>query len=361
MALSPRKEKILKAVVDKYISDAVPVSSKEIQVSHMQDTSSATIRNELAALEEMGYLTQPHTSSGRVPTAEAYRLYVEKLMPKRKLTTSELAIIKKNFSTQVTEIEEILKKTAKVISEVTNYTSVAFAPKINDAVIKNIKFIKLTDYSALTVIVTDMGVVRDTVIELEEPFSEDYFEAASIFTLKAFYNKRVSEIVKPKKAIAASVGEYKAFFDYVIRVLEEYYLSEDSEEDILIEGTSKILEYPEYSNVEKARAVLKVLDAKEKLYPLLKNSEQIDLNIQIGHEGDDPLNDCAIITTNYQVNGKSIANAGVIGPIRMDYPLVISVLDYIGKTLQALPGSAGDKAAREKAKGKAERKTNNEQ
>ncbi|MDE6966574.1 MAG: hypothetical protein K2O94_06315, partial [Clostridiales bacterium] len=138
MGLTGRKEKILQAVVDGYIENCQPVSSSEIREKHLPALSSATIRNEMAALEEMGYLTQLHTSSGRVPTAEAYRLYVEKLMPRRKLTRSELKIVKRYFNKKVTELDDVLKSTAKVISEITNLTSVAYVQNAEDATVLNI-------------------------------------------------------------------------------------------------------------------------------------------------------------------------------------------------------------------------------
>jgi len=152
LGISGRKEKILQAVVDSYINSCEPISSAEIKEHHLPALSTATIRNELAALEEMGYLVQPHTSAGRIPTAEAYRLYVERLMPKRKLTRSELKTVKRYFNRKITELDDILKSTAKVISEITNLTSVAYAQDINDAVIQNIKIVKLTDTTALVII-----------------------------------------------------------------------------------------------------------------------------------------------------------------------------------------------------------------
>jgi heat-inducible transcriptional repressor len=337
MVLSQRKEKIVKAVVDSYIRNPSPVSSKEIQARHMRDTSSATIRNELASLEEMGYLEQPHTSSGRVPTAEAYKLYVEKLMPARKLTRAELAIIEKHFNTQLVEVEDILRKAARVISEITNYTSVAFAPKTSGAIIQNIKIVKVAENSALVVIVTDSGIIKDTLIETGGSYSDEYFEAASRFMLKCFYGRSVAEILTPDKIIRESMEEYRRFFDGVLKILREYFLSDG--EEIVLEGGSKILQYPEYGDVNKAREVLQIFDAKEKLYPMLKEADEVDLNIKIGPDTrEDALSECAIVTANYHVNGRSVANAGVIGPIRMDYPLVVSVLDYIGKVLNGLQG-----------------------
>ncbi len=338
MALSARKEKILRAVVDNYINTAVPVSSKELAEKHMPGLSSATIRNELSALEEMGYLVQPHTSSGRVPTSDAYKLYVDKLMPRRKLTRSELNVIKKYFSAQIGEIEDVLKKTAKVLSEITNYTSVTVMPKMHDALVKNIKFVSLDPYSMLVVIVTDGGVIKDTVVELDESISEEYLSAAAKFISKAFYNRPLFEVLDPDNAIKEEIESYRTFYAYVTEILEHYFSDEDTDEGrVMLEGSSKLLDYPEYSDVNKAKTLFQVLDAREKLYPLIKESGEMDFSIKIGSAAGGGLEDCAIVTANYSIDGKTVGTQGVIGPIRMDYPLVISVLDSIGKVISSLP------------------------
>ena len=340
MALSARKEKILRAVVDNYIATAVPVSSKELSEKAVPDLSTATIRNELAALEEMGYLAQRHTSGGRVPTNEAYKLYVNKLMPKRSLTKSELDVIKKYFTSQMGEIEDVLKKTAKVLSEITNYTSVTLMPRVRDALVKNIKFVPLDAYSMLVVIVTDRGVIKDTVVELDEAVPDDYFDAAAKFISKAFYNKPLYEMLKPENAVNEEIQRYKAFFAYIIEILEHYFADGgDSGERVILEGSSKLLDYPEYSDVNKARTLFQVLDAREKLYPLLEAGGGMDFSIKIGggDGGDESLRDCAIVTANYAIDGKTVGTQGVIGPVRMDYPLVISVLDSISKVIAGLP------------------------
>lgn len=343
MGLTARKEKILQAVIDNYITTAVPVSSKELSEKHMPQLSSATIRNELSALEEMGYLMQPHTSSGRVPTAEAYKLYVDKLMPRRKLTRPELNVIKKYFNSQVGEIEDVLKKTAKVLSEITNYTSVTLMPKIRDALVKNIKFVSLDAYSMLVVIVTDSGVIKDTVVELDESLPEDYFDAAAKLISKVFYNRPLYEILNPENAVNEEIDRYKAFFAYVTEILEHYFADEDTAGGgrVILEGSSKLLEYPEYSDVSKAKTLFQVLDAREKLYPLLRDANEMDFSVKIGNAGGEGLQDCAIVTAKYSIDGREVGTQGVIGPIRMDYPLVISVLDSIGKVISSLPVHKG--------------------
>lgn len=345
MGISGRKEKILQAVVDSYINSCEPISSAEIKEHHLPALSTATIRNELAALEEMGYLVQPHTSSGRVPTAEAYRLYVERLMPKRKLTRSELKTVKRYFNRKITELDDILKSTAKVISEITNLTSVAYAQDITDAVIQSIKIVKVTNTTALVIIVTSLGILKDAAVSVDASLGDDYFDTAGQFMTSVFSSHTINEALKPNNLIKKVCKEYERVFKTVLKILRSYS-HEEMISDIVLEGSAKILEQPEYANLQKAKAMLELLDAKEELVPVLKNNDDMNLSIKIGKDNEirEGMPECAIVTASYSVNGVNIGQAGVIGPIRMDYPKVISVLDYIGKTINMLPEHAGEYA-----------------
>ena len=243
MGISGRKEKIIQAVVDSYIVSCEPISSAEIKENYLPDLSSATIRNELAALEEMGYLAQPHTSSGRVPTAEAYRLYVDKLMPKRKLSRSELKVINRYFDHKITEIDAILKNTAKVISEITNLTSVAVIPDITGAVVDSIKIVKLNDSSALVVIVTNLGILKDATVEIASALGDEYFTVASNFISAAFKGKTIGEIIQPDDLIEEIKKEYRQLFKAIIKIIRDY-VEEGGVGDIVLEGSNKIVSQP---------------------------------------------------------------------------------------------------------------------
>lgn len=346
MGLNGRKEKILQAVVDGYIETCQPVSSAEIKEKHLPSLSSATIRNEMASLEEMGYLAQLHTSSGRVPTAEAYRLYVEKLMPKRKLTRSELKIIKRYFNKKITELDDVLKSTAKVLSEITNLTSVAYVQNLDDATILNIRIVRITDTSALIIIVTTLGVLKDTTVHIGEGVTDEYCNQVSDFVTSVFAGHRISEINSKPAAIIKTVRkEYERIFDTIVRILKSYS-HDETFSDIVLEGSAKILEQPEYANLQKAKAMLEFLDAKEELVPVLQNSDDMNINFKIGKDNEikDGMPECAIVTASYNIGG-TVGNAGVIGPIRMDYSKVVSVLDYLSKTVQMLPAGESSQNA----------------
>ncbi len=343
MGLTGRKEKILQAVVDDYIENCQPVSSAEIREKHLPALSSATIRNEMAALEEMGYLSQLHTSSGRVPTAEAYRLYVERLMPRRKLTRSELKVVKRYFNKKVTELDDMLKCTAKVLSEITNLTSVAYVQNTEDATVINIKIVRITDTTALIIVVTNMGVLKDASVHIGQGVTDEYCDQASRFVTEVFGGHKISEINKPKKIVKQVKKEYERVFDTILRIFKSYS-HDEMFSDIVLEGSSKILEQPEYANLQKAKAMLEFLDAKDELVPVLQNSDDMNISIKIGKDNEirDGMPECAIVTASYNINGTAVGNAGVIGPIRMDYSKVVSVLDYISRTVQMLPVGESD-------------------
>lgn len=338
VGISPRKEKILQAVVDSYIVSCEPISSSVIQANYLPELSSATIRNELAMLEEMGYLEQPHTSAGRIPTAQAYRMYVDKLMPKRKLNKSELRIIKNHFGRKMNEIDEILRSTAKVISEITNLTGVAVIPNVRNARIEDIKIVKITSNSALVIIVTNMGVLKDNVVELGQEFSEEYFFTASKLIGASFRGYTFEDMLDADKVVNEIKNEYRQLFDSIYEMIKNYAMDGMSA-DVVLEGSSKLLAQPEYSNIDKAHQMLEYIETKERLMPMVAGKNppsDLRLNVHIGRQ-DESSPECAVVTATYSVNGVDIGNAGVIGPIRMDYSKVVSVLDYIGKTLSVLP------------------------
>lgn len=336
MGLSERKEKIIRAVIDNYVDSCQPVSSADIQTNYLPSLSTATIRNELAALEEMGYLDQPHTSAGRVPTPAAYKLYVEKLMPKRELSSEELEIIRKYFDSKITEIDDVLRSTAKVISEITNLTGVACFPNVGEAVIRNVRIVRITDEMALVVIVTDRGVLKDATVTVPSEVSDDYFNTASNFATGAFGGHRIDDVREPESLITQIKDEFRMVFNTIVEILEGY-LSDSEQHHILLEGSSNLLEQPEYSNVDKAKAMLRMLESKEKLAPVLDRDIGLTINITNEGESAEDAPECAIVTANLSTHGVNIGKAGVIGPIRMDYSKIVSVLDYIGKTVNELP------------------------
>ncbi len=336
MELSDRKKKILQLVVYDYIDTAVPVSSKAISQKYMTDISSATIRSELSQLEELGYLTQLHTSSGRVPSPEAYKLYVSDLMVKEKLSNKELNYIKEIFLKKTDNIETLFKSAVKVISELTDYTSMAVSSKNDDDKVKEIRFFRFKPDTALVLIVTEIKLLKDNYITIPKEMSDEQLLEANDFINKLFVNKSFSEICDTQIDFNEGFSGYKTIFLNVIEALKGYF--SDSERDVIMEGEDKILKHAEYTDVEKIKDFLSVVTKKDKVINLLtSDNRDIKINIKIGEEGYDKIpKDCSVVSATYSVQGKKIGTYGVIGPQRMDYQKVIAVLENVGKILESI-------------------------
>ncbi len=336
MELSDRKKKILQYVVDDYIETAVPVSSKSLTERHLKDISSATVRNELSALEELGYLTQLHTSSGRVPSAEAYKLYVSDLMVKDKLSAKELDYIKKIFLEKADNLEEVIKNTTKVISELTSYTSVGIQSHDLSEKIVSIKFFRYKPDSALVIIVTEMRLLKDNFIAVPESMTEEQLKDAEKVLDNMCRNKTFGEICEMKPEMEDSFMGYKNIFVNVIEALKTYV--QTTGDDVVTAGEDKILDHPEYADIGKIKDFLSVVTSKDKVMTLLSgDNRDIKINVKIGADGYDEIpKECSLVTATYSANGNKLGTYGVIGPIRMDYQKVVAVLENVGKILESI-------------------------
>lgn len=334
MKLSDRKKKILQLVVDDYISTAQPVSSKSITEKYMTNISSATVRSELAQLEELGYLSQPHTSSGRVPSIEAYKLYVSELMDKSKLTSKELGAIKEAFKSHADNLETVVQNAVKVISELTDYTSVGFANHSDKEVVLKIDIFRHKPNQALLLIVTENTLIRDKFIDIPLSMSDAQIEEASGMISKLFVGKKFGEIMTLGGTVSDEFEGYREIFESVIGAIEDYIVNKNP--DVILEGEGKILNHPEYNDSEKVKNFLSVVTSKDRLADLLADDkEDIEISIKIGNEeGKELPSDCSLVTATYSASGLKIGTYGVIGPLRMDYQKVVSVLEGVGKILE---------------------------
>lgn len=337
--LSERKQRILKAVVDEYIKNATPVSSGEIKAKYFENISSATIRAELSTLEDMGYLFQPHTSAGRVPAPSAYKYYVENFINRKPLQKQDLAIIDASFNSKFNQFEDIVKTTAKVISDITNYTSVIVINNIDAVTIKEIKLVGLDEHTALVIIITDSGIIRDKVISVEHRVDEQFIFEAKTLINKIFAGLKVGELNKSSVLVEKELSEFRELFDSVLDILRSY--CETDEKSVFMEGASKLMEYPE-TNLESARNFLSIIDNKQSMIDLIGDASDIEFSVKIGKDETGGMDKCAIVTAKYMVNGKEVGQAGVIGPERMDYAKVMSVLKYVGSTLDSIIEPKGD-------------------
>ena len=340
--LSERKKKILHALVDLYISTGQPVSSADIQTKYLPEVSSATIRAELSALEALGYIEQPHTSAGRVPLKDAYKFYVDSIDgsdASSMLTDQETAFIRGSFYSRLGQIEDLSKEAAKIISDVTNYTSFVVDQSGDGFVeIDEIKLIPLKRGKAVVLIVTNKGMIADKAIDVAEDVKPEYIETAGRVLNKVFAGKTIEDVKNfDLSAIDAEIKGFKDIFDEVLGILR-MYISKHSTDNVFVEGALKMLDYPEYQNIDDAKQFLSVISDKDAVSEIIMSEDSsIEFTVRIGKE-DSGVDKCAIITAAYKVGDEVQGKAGVIGPERMDYKKVISVLDYIKKMFSAVLG-----------------------
>lgn len=326
------------ALVDLYISTGQPVSSSDIQSKYLPEVSSATVRAELSALEALGYIEQPHTSAGRVPLKDAYKFYVEAISESddhsTMLTDQETAFIREKFLKRLGKIQDISVEAAKIISDVTNYTSF-IVEKRGDVVIDEIKLVPIKQGKAVVLIVTSAGMIADKAIDIKGDVRPEYVDTATKVLNKVFAGKKVSEV--DKFDMSQIDDELKGFADVLDNVLGilRIYMSEHKD-NVFVEGALKMLDYPEYNNVEDAKNFLSVISDKDSMSEILQSGESsIEFSVRIGKE-DSGVDKCAIITAEYKLGDEVIGQAGVIGPERMDYKKVIGVLDYMKKTINSI-------------------------
>ena len=336
MELDARKLGILKAIIDEYIMSASPVGSRAISKHEGFHLSSATIRNEMADLEELGYLEQPHTSAGRIPSDKAYRLYVDQMMQRAALSDDEIKLIRAHMSSRLDEVEAVMKQTAQALSAVTNYTAMAMPPILAANRLRHIQLVPLREGRALVVIVTTTGFARDAIIRVPEDIQTGELESISRLLTERFYDCRMDQIgERIASEMSGELFERRAFLCSVVEAIERKM--EPESPNVQLSGATNMLHYPEYSDMNKAKTFLAAVEGRSMLYEMLKRASKLEFSITIGNENQDEMfKDCSIVTATYQVGDEPLGSFGIIGPTRMNYSKVISVLEYMRMSLSEM-------------------------
>lgn len=333
MELNARKLRILKTIIDEYILSASPVGSKYISNHPSIRLSSATIRNEMADLENLGYLEQPHTSAGRIPSDKAYRLYVDNLMQRAQLNDAEISEIRRYCKLKVNGLDSMIRETASVLSSITHYTALILMPEASTNRLRHLQLVPLAEGYALVIVVTDAGVARDSVIRVPQGISAEQLDLISRSITSRYYNCRMSEIgdLLTKEMTLEFMGRG----DFLEELLSSIHRSTEGDAHrIALSGAMKMLEYPEYSDTRKARELLETVEHKEAMYALLKNNSMMEFTIRIGNElGQEALKDCSLVTATYRIGNVPVGSMGVIGPTRMNYAKVMTVMECLRNEL----------------------------
>lgn len=330
--LDSRKKKVLQAIIEEYINTAEPVSSATLTVNHGLNCSSATIRNDMAELEKEGYLDKPHTSAGRVPSAKGYRFYVDELLNDENISLDEIQFIKSRLETKVNEIEELTKITTNTISELTHYATVAIGPKVAEQSIEDIKFVLLGSRVLMVVILTNSGLIKESIIKFDEDITANQVENINYVFNTKLRGKPLEKIDKPLEEYISS--EMNNQINVIKPVIEQMNKAIGETEQLYLEGASRVFDFPEFNKIDTARNFLNILDTKERVVDLLNTGFAKDINVYIGDENNnDELKDFSVVTFKHTVGNVDLGTIGIIGPKRMDYSKVISVMKYISKKL----------------------------
>ena len=330
--LDNRKKKILQAIIEEYIETAEPVSSGSLVDKENLGVSSATIRNEMAELEKIGFLEKPHTSAGRVPSQKGYRYYVDELLRDDKITAKEMQYIKSKLETKVNEIEDLTKIATSTLSEITHYTTVAIGPKVNKHEIADIKFVLLGSRVLMAVILTDSGIIRESIIKFDEDITQKQVDNLTYIFNSKLVGKPLEKLDGPLEEYI--VNEMKTGVKIIRKIIEEINKLLEENDKIYLEGANKVFDLPEFKKMDVARDFLNVLDAKDLVADVLNTGIAENVNVYIGNESEyEELKNFSIVTFNHLLEDKDIGTIGIIGPTRMDYSKVISVMKYISKKI----------------------------
>ncbi len=331
MPMDDRKKRVLQAIVQDYIFTAEPIGSRTIARKYDLGVSSATIRNEMADLEDMGYIEQPYTSAGRVPSDKGYRFYVDCIMEKQSLSESEECFIKKQFVKKISEVERVIKQATEILSNLTQYTALIIGPNLGTSVFKFIQLSLLEEGKALLIIVTNIGTVQHKIIDIPPSISsKDLYRISHIFNS----NLNGLELEKIKKTILDEIYtdlfKEKMTVKTIFELLDDF-MKQKNDEKIFLGGTLNILEQPEFSNVDKIKTILGILEEKEVLKKLMRRDEASDgLIIKIGGENIyKEVHECSLITATYHLEGKVVGSIGILGPTRMQYSKTVAMVEYI--------------------------------
>ena len=327
--LNDRKKKILQLIIEDYISTAEPVGSRTIARKYNLGISPATIRNEMSDLEMLGYLEQPHTSAGRIPSAQAYRFYVDSLLEPGALTDNDMALINSWFRERRRSIDEIFQSTAKILSRMTQNVSMVLANKSDKAVFRYMKFLPLDDRHAILCIVTDDGNVDNCVVEIPLGMRPEELDYMAGRVSRLLEGKELAEISDTLLGtVHTDIVEDKLLFTSLLNTINKMN-RKHQQQRVFLGGTKQLLSQPEFRDMDRVRDLLGILEEEKVVRDLLLAGEDSGLKITIGSENKfTGIQDCSMVQATYRLNGQVVGTMAVLGPTRMEYSKVISVMDY---------------------------------
>ena len=330
MELDERKEKILKAIIQTYLETGEPVGSRTISKYSDLKLSSATIRNEMSDLEELGYILQPHTSAGRIPSDMGYRLYVDELMKEKEQEVSE---IKEMMIEKTDRMEKVLKQVVKVLASNTNYATMITGPAYHHNKVKFIQLSKVNEEQLLAVIVTEGNLVKNQIIHLDGAIDDEQILKLNLLLNTQLNGLTVEEIsLGMITKLKEQAGVHSGVVSRVLDTIAESISSDAEEVPVYTSGANNIFKYPELSDSSKASELISAFEEKKLLVDMIRDTgpdptENTGIQVYIGNEGPiSTMKDCSVVTASYDLGEGMKGTIGIIGPKRMDYENVVDNL-----------------------------------
>ncbi len=344
--IDERMQMVLRGIVDSYIESSEPVGSRTLSKQLEVQFSPATIRNIMSDLSEMGYLMQPHTSGGRIPTDKAYRFYVDSMVVANQLPNSIQSHISELSRLGTTApVEVLLQNTTKILAGLTKFVCLVTAPKTEVSLLQRIEFIKVSARKVLVILVTKSGVVRNKIIDTPEDFPQDFFNTISAFLNDQFQNRSLLQI---REEILRSMVEDKERYDQLLAQavrLGKKAFELDEREEMFMEGQFNLLKNERFQSTEVVQHLMDAFEHKSMIMDVLDHTvraEGVQLYIGVENESES-LRDCTLVAANYRNDNNVLGTIGVIGPTSMNYQQIIPVVDYTAKILsQAISEQAYD-------------------
>ncbi|MDC2863351.1 MULTISPECIES: heat-inducible transcriptional repressor HrcA [unclassified Bacillus (in: firmicutes)] len=329
--LTERQLLILQTIIDDFIGSAQPVGSRTLSKKEVITFSSATIRNEMADLEELGFIEKTHSSSGRVPSEKGYRFYVDHLLAPQHLPSEDVVQIKDLFAQRVFEAEKLAQQSAQILSELTSYTAIVLGPKVSANKLRNVQILPLGHQTAVAIIVTDTGHVQSKTITVPESVDlQDLEKMVNILNDK-LSGVPISELHnKIFKEIVMVLRQYVHNYDSVMKMLDGTFQFPLSEK-VYFGGKTNMLAQPEFHDIQKVRSLLNMIENEDAFYDILK-SKQIGIQVKIGRENSSAaMENCSLISATYSIGDEQLGTIAILGPTRMQYSRVISLLQLFTK------------------------------
>ncbi|MFD1018814.1 heat-inducible transcriptional repressor HrcA [Thalassobacillus hwangdonensis] len=327
--LTDRQLLVLQVIIDEFIQTALPVGSRSISKKDEVTFSSATIRNEMADLEEMGYIEKTHSSSGRVPSEKGYRFYVDHLLTPTRLSGSEVHSIQHAFKDQMLEFERVVQKSAGILSELTNYTSIILGPEVFETKLKQLQIVPLTNQTAVAILVTNTGHVEHRSFNIPvEIDASDLEKMVNILNDRLYGVPLVQLHEKLYREVGDLIKSHTENYDHAFKYLHAALLEEQPTK-LYIGGKTNILMQPEFKDLDKVRSLYSMIEKESEIAHLLR-SDHPGIQVKIGHENEaDAMHNCSLITATYTLGDEQIGTIALLGPTRMEYNRVIQLIDVL--------------------------------